>query len=128
MKNYSKISLSLAIAVGVATLSFAPAQAAGNCSLGFSNCYRFWEEFAGTQHHGEIKIKASVADGGRHAKMGYIRFVRESGPQLDTGRMYTSAAVSPSDTTVRTRHEWVWDSPLWGDAYTTNSYFGFIWW
>lgn len=128
MKLKSKIALTAALAVGAVGLVAAPASAAGHCDSGYSNCYKFWEEWAGSQHHGKVQIKASVNDGGRHSKQGYIRFIRNAGPAIDTGRMYTSTASSSSDTTVRTRQEWVWDSPLWGDEYTTYSYYGFIWW
>lgn len=52
--------------------------------------------------------------------------MREAGPALDTGRLYTSTATSRYDRTVRSRTNSVWDSPLWGDRYTTRYYYGFL--
>jgi hypothetical protein len=40
--------------------------------------------------------------------------------------MYTSAAKSKTDRTVYHRTDRVWDSPLWGDKYTTKYYYDFI--
>lgn len=128
MKLMSEIALSTVLTVGAVGLVATPASAAGHCDSGHSNCYKFWEEWAGSQHHGHVRIKASVNDGGQHARRGYLRFIRDAGPAIDTGRMYTSTATSRYDSTVRSRDEWVWDSPLWGDEYTTCGYYGFIWW
>jgi hypothetical protein len=87
-----------------------------------------WETLGDARWNGYVQIQACYNDGGRHAKQGYHRFIREAGPALDTGRMYTSQATSPQDCTVRSRQDSVWDSPLWGDKYTTRYYYGFSWW
>lgn len=97
----------------------APAAAAGD------NDARSWDSVGGAKWNGYVQIRASYSDGGRHAKRGYHRFRREAGPTLDTGRMYTSSASSPGDTTVRSREDSVWDSPFWGDKYTTRWNYGF---
>lgn len=97
------------------------AQAAG------PNYGKAWESYAGSVWNGYVQIVASYNDSGRHAKQGYQRFMREAGPALDTGRLKTSQATSPSDSTTRSRQDWVWDSPLWGDRYTTHYYYGFYW-
>lgn len=86
-----------------------------------------WESYGGAIWNGKVQIQASYNDSGRHAKQGYQRFTRAAGPALDTGRMPTSRATSPSDSTKRSRQDWVWDSPLWGDKYTTHYYYGFYW-
>ncbi|MFY9504408.1 MAG: hypothetical protein WAQ32_05095 [Dethiobacteria bacterium] len=90
------------------------------------NYARTWETLLGAKRHGYVQIQASYNDYGRHAKQGYQRFMREAGPSLDTGRLYTSTAYSPSDPTIRWREDWVWDSPLWGDKYTTKWYYRFL--
>ena len=87
-----------------------------------------WETLVGARWNGYVQIQACCNDGGQHAKQGYHRFIREDGPAPDTGRMYTSQATSPQDCTVRSRQDSVWDSPLWGDKYTTRYYYGFLWW
>jgi len=86
-----------------------------------------WETFGGAVWNGYVQIQASYSDKGRHAKRGYHRFTRQAGPPLDTGRMYTSSATSKFDSTIRSRQDWVWDSPLWGDPYTTKYWWGFEW-
>jgi len=95
---------------------------------GGMNYARAWETLGGARWNGYVQIQACYNDGGRHAKQGYHRFTREAGPTLDTRRMYTSQATSRRDCTVRSRHDAVWDSFLWGDKYTTRYYYGFIWW
>lgn len=91
------------------------------------NYAKAWETLFGARWNGHVQIQASYNDHGRHAKRGYHRFTREAGPSLDTGRLYTSTASSPSDRTIRSREDSVWDSPLWGDKYTTHYYYDFFW-
>ncbi|HCC33192.1 MAG TPA: hypothetical protein DEQ28_04730 [Clostridiales bacterium] len=86
-----------------------------------------WQTWSGAIWNGYVQIQASFNDNGRHARQGYHRFMREAGPALDTGRLWTSAATSPRDSTIRSRQDWVWDSPLWGDRYTTRYFWGFLW-
>jgi len=86
-----------------------------------------WQTWGGAIWNGYVQIQASFNDNGRHARQGYHRFMREAGPALDTGRLWTSEATSPSDSRIHSRQDWVWDSPLWGDRYTTRYYWGFLW-
>lgn len=86
-----------------------------------------WEDLLGSRWNGYIQIQASYNDNGRHAKQGYHRFTREAGPSLDNGRLYTSEATSPYDSEIRSRQDSVWDSPLWGDQYTTRYNYDFLW-
>lgn len=95
---------------------------------GGMNYARAWETLLGSRWNGYVQIQACYDDNGLHAKRGYHRFMRDAGPSLDTGRMYTSQATSPYDCEVRWRQDSVWDSPLWGDRYTTRYYYGFDWW
>lgn len=120
MKNSRKLLLALATCLTVLMMA-GIAQAAG------PNYGTAWESALGAIRNGKVQIQASYNDSGRHAKQGYQRFTRAAGPALDTGRMYTSQATSASDSTKRSRQDWVWDSPLWGDQYTTHYYYGFIW-
>lgn len=87
-----------------------------------------WETLGGARWNGYIQIQACYNDNGNRAKQGYHRFTRQAGPPLDTGRMYTSQATSPQDCTIRSRQDSVWDSPLWGDQYTTRYFYDFVWW
>lgn len=86
-----------------------------------------WETKAGARHHGRTEIKASYNDSGRHAKQGYHRFTRDAGPSLDTGRKYTPKASSRKDTRTHGVKTSVWDSPLWGDKYTTKFNYNYRW-
>lgn len=113
------LSICLLLAIAGATLSAGMAQAGGR------NYAYAWES-ALVKWNGYVQIQGSYNDGGRYAKQGYHRFIREAGPALDTGRMYTSQAVSRYDTSVRSRTDSVWDSVLIGDRYTTRYYYGFI--
>lgn len=97
---------------------------AGNAEAGGRNYGRAWET-ALVRWNGYVQIQASYNDGDRHARRGYHRFTRQAGPALDTGRMYTSSASSSRDTSVRSRTDWVWDSVLIGDKYTTRYNYGF---
>lgn len=109
-----KILTALAVTLLGITMFTVPAHAGGQ------NYGTAWEEWGGTQWHGYVQVRASYNDGGCHAIQGYHRFTRQAGPYLDTGRMYTSRANGPWDTNLHSRHDWVWDSPLWGDRYTTR--------
>ena len=122
MMNRTRVTMTGIGMFAVAALSVAPLLAAGQ------NYGRSWEENAGTRIYGYVQFKASYNDGGRKAKQAYQRFRRDSGPSLDTGRMYTAQANSKKDTRVYSRTDWVLDSPLWGDAYTTRYFYGFTYW
>lgn len=104
------------LAAGV--LSAAPAEAGGQ------NNARAWETSAGARWNGYVQVVGNYRDGGKYAKRGYHRFTRQAGPSLDTGRMYTGAASRYSSRVV-SRQDQVWDSPLWGDKYTTKYNYGF---
>lgn len=119
MKNSRKLLFALATCLTVLMM-------AGIAQAGGVNYGKAWESYGGAVWNGYVQIRASYNDSGRHAKQGYQRFIRQAGPALDTGRMYTSRATSPSDSNIRSRQDWVWDSPLWGDKYTTHYYYGFI--
>jgi hypothetical protein len=110
------------VGIVVALAIVASAQAGG---MNYATC---WETWGGAKWNGYVQIQASYNDNGLHAKQGYHRFTREAGPPLDTGRLWTSQATSPSDSTIRWREDSVWDSPLWGDQYTTRYWYGFVWW
>ncbi len=97
-------------------------------ALGASmNFARAWETLLGARWNGYVQIQASFNDNGRHARRGFHRFTREAGPPLDTGRLWTSTATSRNDSTIRSRQDSVWDSPLWGDRYTTRYNWNFEW-
>ncbi|MDO4252073.1 MAG: hypothetical protein Q4C74_02360 [Rothia sp. (in: high G+C Gram-positive bacteria)] len=100
----------------------------GQANAGGLNYGKAWETLGGARWNGYVQIKASYRDGGKHAKQGYHRFTRKAGPSLDTGRMYTARASSRLDTRVHSRKDSVWDSPLWGDKYTTKYNYNFIYW
>lgn len=117
----TKRNLTLLVVIAALALTV-PALAGG------MNYAKAWETLGGARWNGYVQIQACYNDGGQHARQGYHRFTREAGPPLDTGRMYTSQATSPSDCTVRSRQDSVWDSPLWGDKYTTRYFYGFLWW
>lgn len=88
-----------------------------------------WESWLlGARVNGHVQIQPSYLDGGGHARQGYQRFMRQAGPSLDTGRLYTPVASSAYDTSIYYNDAWVWDSPLWGDAYTTHYYWGINSW
>jgi hypothetical protein len=100
----------------------------GNAFASGPNAAATWEDGPGGIYvHGIVQIKASYSDGGLHAKQGYIRLTRKSGPSLDTGRLYTQEATSKTDTNSYERQKQVTDSVLSGADYTTHFYYGFIW-
>lgn len=115
------IAILAGLALSIVMVS-APALAGGQ------NYAKCWEDLVGARWNGYVQIQASYNDGGRHAKQGYHRFTRKAGPSLDTGRMHTSQASSRYDSQVRSRTDSVWDSPLWGDQYTTKYHYGFYYW
>ncbi len=82
-----------------------------------------WESLGGAVRNGYVQVQRShwEPEYGCYPRWAYQRFVREAGPSLDTGRLYTSAS---SWNDVQSRHDWVWDSPLWGDRYVTQYYWG----
>ena len=95
----------------------------GVAHAGGQNYGTSWESwFLGARVNGYVQIQASYDDDGEHAKTGYQRFTRPSGPSLDTGFKPTDSASDPSDPNIYSRTDWVWDSPLWGDEYVTSYY------
>lgn len=121
MRLTKKAGVAAAAAIAIIAATVTPAVAAG------ANYGRSWESgLGGILVNGYVQIQASYYDGGRHAKQGYQRFIRDAGPSLDTGRLYTSSATSAGSTTVRSRQDQVWDSVLWGDPYVTRYYYGII--
>lgn len=113
-------SVLVIVGIVVAWAIAVPVQAGG---VNYARC---WETWGGSRWNGYVQIQASYNDAGRHAKQGYHRFTREAGPALDTGRLWTTQATSPNDSTIRWRQDSVWDSPLWGDKYTTKYHYSFI--
>ncbi len=112
----------IAVLMGVVfsvTMLTTPALAGG------PNYAKCWEDLGGARWNGYVQIRASYNDGGRHARQGYHRFTRKAGPPLDTNRMHTAHASSRRDRRIHSRYDWVWDSPLWGDSFTTKYYYGF---
>lgn len=107
---------------------FVSAIAAHTAFAGGDNYAKAWEDLLGARWNGYIQIRASYNDNGKHATHGYHRFVRKAGPQLDTGRLWTKHAWSPKDTQVYSRQDSVWDSPIWGDDFTTKYYYDFFYW
>lgn len=81
-----------------------------------------WEDLGGARWNGYMQIMPCELFNGRHPRIGYLRFTRE-GDHFDTGRIHTSAAAAPS-CDIRSVSKSVWDSPLWGDKYTTKFYWG----
>lgn len=122
MKIRNQLAAVAATAIVVPTIVASPALAGGG------NYAEAWESWMGARWNGYVQIQASHDDGGQNAKQGYHRFTREAGPSLDTGRMYTAQASSPSDSQVHSRQDWVWDSPLWGDKHTTKYNYDFLYW
>lgn len=113
--------MATAAAIAIIAATATPAMAAG------MNYGTSWESgFGGILVNGYVQIQASYNAGGRHAKQGYQRFMRNAGPSLDIGRLYTSSATSAGSSTVRSRQDQVWDSVLWGDQYVTRYYYGII--
>lgn len=124
-KSVTRATVGAALAIGLIGLG-APANAEGDCSTGAVNCFHS-QEVLFVSYTGHVQIRASYYDNSRHALRAYQRFIRSAGPSLDTGRMYTSSASSNQDSTLRQRDDLVWDSPFWGDQYTTHYYYGFEW-
>lgn len=114
----------IATYTSLAALTVAGTLIAGSAYAGGQNYGKTWQDWQGARIHGYVQIQGSYNDGGQHAKQGYHRFTRPSGPSLDTGRMTTSQATSSSDGQIRSREDWVWDSPLWGDSYVTSYNWG----
>lgn len=109
----------LAFALAASTVVATPAKADG------LNYGRAWETLGGARWNGYVQIVPSYNDKGKHARQGYHRFQRQAGPSLDTGRMYTAAARSKSERRTISRQDAVWDSPIWGDRYTTRYNWGY---
>lgn len=86
-----------------------------------------WQENFGTRVFGKVQIQGSYNDNCRSAVRGYQRFTRQSGPSLDTGRLYTQPSSSQYDSRYWNRTDYVWDSPLSGSQYNTNYSYGFDW-
>lgn len=80
-----------------------------------------WEDWlGGARVHAYVDFRPSDWCNGRHVKRAYVRFTRSCGPYLDSGRIYTSTAGSPSDTGLYSLSKWVWDSVLWRCVTNTN--------
>jgi hypothetical protein len=83
-----------------------------------------WQDWlGGARVHAYVDFRASDLCNGRHVRRAYIRFTRPCGPSLDTGRIYTSTASSPSDTRLYSYKRWVWDSLSW--SCTTYTWYGY---
>jgi hypothetical protein len=95
------------------------AQAATKCPA-FSS----WEDWiGGARVHASVSFRASDICNGKHVKNAYVRLIRQCGPYLDTGRIYTSTAPSASNTALRSASVWIFDSVLWNC--TTRAYYGY---
>lgn len=76
--------------------------------------FKKWEDWiGGARVHAYIDFRASDVCNGRHVKRAYVRLIRQCGPYLDTGRIYTGTAASPSDTRLYSQSAWIFDSVLW---------------
>jgi len=117
--NEKRMAAAVLTIVASASLIATPAQAGG------PNYGKAWETLKGAKWNGYVQIVPSYNDKGKHARQGYHRFTRDAGPSLDTGRMYTEAARSKSDRRTLSRQDWVWDSPIWGDRFTTRYNWGY---
>lgn len=115
-KKAGSMAATVMLIVFLALLSMNSAFAAGG-TYG-----KAWEDLGGARWNGYMQIMPCELFNGRHPRIGYLRFMRE-GDNFDTGYVYTSAASSPS-CDIRSVSKSVWDSPLWGDAYTTKFYWG----
>jgi hypothetical protein len=102
---------------GNATGSFGPSVAAATRCPAFVT----WQDWlGGARVHAYVDFRPSDWCNGRHVKRAYIRFTRPCGPYLDTGRIYTATASSPSDTRLYSYQRWVWDSVRWSCTTYTN--------
>lgn len=114
-----RLVIALLMASSAIIVTPASAQAATRCPA-FSS----WEDWiGGARVHAYVDFRASDTCNGRHVKRAYVRLIRTCGPYLDSGRLYTSTASSPSDTTLRSVSAWIFDSVLW--KCTTNAYYGY---
>ena len=114
----------IAACTTLATVAIAGTLIAGAAYGDGQNYGKTWQDWGGAKIHGYVQMQGSYNDGGQHARQGYQRFTRPSGPSLDTGRMTTPEASSPSDARIHSREDWVWDSPLWGDSHVTSYNWG----
>jgi len=120
MKKIKMLGAIASLALVGAAITAGSAYADDNPNYGTT-----WESgFLGAKVNGYVQIQASYDDDGGHARIGYQRFTRPSGPSLDTGNMYTESASDPSDSNIYSRTDSVWDSPLWGDKYVTSYHWG----
>jgi hypothetical protein len=95
------------------------AQAATACPA-----FSHWEDWiGGARVHASVSFRASNTCNGKHVKNAYVRVIRECGPYLDSGRIYTSNAPNSSDTALRSASVWIFDSVLWNC--TTRAYYGY---
>lgn len=111
----------VALLVGLLAIVAAPppANAATRCPA-----FVTWEDWlGGARVHAYVDFRASDVCDGRHVKAAYVRLIRNCGPFYDTGRLYTSTASSPSDTTLRVKSTWIFDSILW--RCSTATYYGY---
>lgn len=107
-----------AIAVPIAAFIAPPAANAATRCPSFST----WEELGGTRRHASISFKPVDLCNGRHVKRAYVVLSRSCWPAVNTGRVYTASASSPSSSSTYSISKNVWDSPVW--SCNTNAYYG----
>jgi hypothetical protein len=118
------ILIVMLLTTGLLTVSAAPASAVGGCPYGV-NYFSTWEDWlGGARVHAYVQFQGNQrCPDGRYVRRAYVRIIRQCGPYLDTGRIYTSSASSRYDSTRRSVHVWIFDSLLW--SCQTNTYYGF---
>jgi len=85
------------------------------------------ENWSQTNYTGYVQVQPCYLQNGQNAMAGWLRFTREAGPALDTGRLYTATGTGPNDCRILKRQKFVWDSPLWGAQYVTHFDYNFVW-
>lgn len=109
-----RAALAVCVAVGLLIVG------GGGPSLPGQNYATLSHPWPGLQYTGKVYAAPCYKEGTQHALNGYIRFQRDAGPALDTGRLYT--ATSTGSCTTLTRQTTVYDSLLPGN--TTHFYWG----
>jgi hypothetical protein len=92
----------------------------GTAMAGGQNYGTVSNPWPGIWYNGKVYAAPCYNEGGKHALNGYLRFQRDAGPALDTGRLYTASSTGSCATL--TREKQVADSLLPGN--TTHFYWG----
>lgn len=123
-RRLTAVIASIPLLAGFLVVTAAPASAAGSCPDSV-NAFVTWEDWlGGARAHAYVQFQPSHScPDGRHVKRAYVRLIRQCGPYLDSGRIYTYTASSRYDTRMYSVSAWIFDSVLWWCQ--TNTYYGF---